>query len=254
MIGAIELSILAPALLAGLLVLSTHVPLGDEVLARGIVFIDLAIAQVAGLGVVAGAMLGMTPHGWAVQATAIGAALAAALLLAATERWWPAVQEAVIGVLFVLAASSALLALSHHPHGGEHLKELLEGQILWVGYPPLAASALVYAGVLGTWLRWRERMPRLGFYALFAVTVTVSVQLVGIYLVFASLIVPPLAARAWPARWRLRVAYAQGAVAYVVGLGVSAAADLPTGAVIVVCLVVVGLVMAALRWIVPVAD
>ena len=125
---------------AGLLVLATHVPLGTQVLARGIVFIDLAIAQIAGLGVIAADALGFEPQGWAVQVAALAAALLGALLLTWTEKRWPDVQEALIGVLFVLAASAGMLLLANNPHGGEHLKDLLVGQILWVQLRAAAAG------------------------------------------------------------------------------------------------------------------
>src|SRR5204863_6590325 len=91
----LDVSILGPALCAGLLVLATHVPLGKQVLARGIVFIDLAIAQIAGLGVIAADALGWEPQGIAVQIAALSAALIGALLLSVTEKRWPEVQEAV---------------------------------------------------------------------------------------------------------------------------------------------------------------
>src|SRR5262245_24431832 len=128
----LDWSILWPAFIAGLLVLATHVPLGMQVLERGIVFIDLAIAQVAGIGVMASDALGWEPQGWAMQVSAAGAALAAAGLLVYTEKRWPDIQEALIGVLFVLASCVGLLLLAGNPHGGEHLKDLLVGQILWV--------------------------------------------------------------------------------------------------------------------------
>src|SRR5439155_12261285 len=98
-LSAAELSILLPALVAGILVTATHVPLGTQVLARGIVFIDLAIAQIAGCGVLLADQLGFEPEGAAVQVAALAAALAGALLLTWTERVWPEVQEAVIGVV-----------------------------------------------------------------------------------------------------------------------------------------------------------
>ena len=97
------LGILWPALAAGLLVTLTHVPLGMQVLKRGIVFIDLAVAQVAGVGVILADFLGWEPAGAAVQVAALSAALSCALLLTWTERRWPEVQEAIIGVVFVLA-------------------------------------------------------------------------------------------------------------------------------------------------------
>jgi len=272
---ALEAGILAPALVAGLLVLVTHVPLGIQVLARGIVFIDLAIAQIAGIGVIGADALGLDAEtgGWAVQAAAVLAALAGALLLTWTERRWPQVQEALIGVLFVLASCAGILMLARNPHGGEHLKDLLVGQILWVTWQQVAWLAGLTA-VLAP-LAWRLQralgtaaginaasgvpadapatpalpsaaapgLPvRLGFYAVFALAVTASVQLVGVYLVFASLILPALATRGLPPHRvtrRLAVAWGTGALSYAAGLALSAQFDLPSGAVIV-------LVMAAL--------
>jgi zinc/manganese transport system permease protein len=232
----LELGILWPAFLAGLLVLATHVPLGQQVLNRGIVFIDLAIAQVAGLGVTAASAFGFEPEGWGVQAAAVGAALLGALLLTWTEKIWPEVQEALIGVLFVAAACVELLLLANNPRGGEHLKDLLVGQILWVSPEKLIPVALLYALALAVWFGLRQRIGQIGFYVLFALVVTQSVQLVGIYLVFASLIVPALAARRYAAPLRLGVGYGVGLVGYVLGLAASALFDLPTGAVIVVAL------------------
>src|SRR5512135_1085494 len=169
---ALSLSILGPAFLAGLLVLATHVPLGMQVLQRGIVFIDLAIAQIAGLGVVVADRLGYEPQGWGVQVSAVTAALAGALLLTWTEKRWPDVQEALIGVLFVLAASAGLLLMSGDPHGGEHLKDLLVGQILWVSYGQLGPVAVLTVAILALWFGLGARLGRLGFYVLFACAVT----------------------------------------------------------------------------------
>jgi zinc/manganese transport system permease protein len=239
-LDAFSFSILAPAFLAGVLVLATHVPLGMQVLARGIVFIDLAIAQIAGLGVIAADSLGFEPRGWAVQAVAVLAALAGALLLTWTERRWPEVQEAMIGVLFVLAASGSVLLLTGNPHGGEHLRDLLTGQILWVRLAQLWPAALLTAGILGVWFAFGKRLGRLGFYGLFALSVTVSVQLVGVYLVFASLIVPALACRHYLPGRRLAAGWGLGAAAYGAGLALSALFDLPSGAVIVWAMAVLG--------------
>jgi zinc/manganese transport system permease protein len=112
------------------------------------------------------------------------------MLLTWTERRWPEVQEAIIGVVFVLGSSAAILLLAHNPRGGEHLKDLLVGQILWVNAPHLPIYAVIYAMVLALWFSVGERLGRIGFYVLFGCVVTVSVQLVGLYLVFASLVVP----------------------------------------------------------------
>lgn len=238
-IDNIEFSILFPALLAGLLVLSTHVPLGWQVLRRGIVFIDLAIAQVAGLGVTVASAAGFEADGWRMQAAAASAALLGALLLTWTEKKWPQVQEALIGVLFVLAACIEILILANNPHGGEHLKDLLVGQILWVSPMSLAPIAVAYAAALLVWFSFRNRLGHIGFYVLFALVVTQSVQLVGIYLVFASLIVPALAARRFREGVQLAVGYGVGIAGYVIGLVASSLTDLPTGAMIVVALVLV---------------
>ena len=150
-VSALDLSILRPALVAGLLVTATHVPLGTQVLARGIVFIDLAIAQIAGCGVLLADRMGFEAEGIAVQVAALAAALAGALLLTWTERRWPDVQEAVIGVVFVLAATGGILLLASNVHGSEHLRDLLVGQILWVQPRQLAWAAVVYAVLLALW-------------------------------------------------------------------------------------------------------
>ena len=126
-----SLSIIAPGLVAGVLVLATHVPLGREVLKRGIIFIDLAVAQMAGLGVIAAGTVGLETHGVAAQVAAFAAALAGGLLLSWTDHRFGKTQEAIIGVSFVLAATGGLLLLANDPHGGEELRDLLVGQILF---------------------------------------------------------------------------------------------------------------------------
>jgi zinc/manganese transport system permease protein len=245
-----ELGIIAPAFVASLIVLSTHVPLGTEVLRRGIIFIDLAIAQVAGLGVIAADTMGWEAEGWMVQIVAVSAALLAALVLHWTDKRWPEVQEALIGVSFVLAATAGILVLAGNPHGGEHLRELLVGQILWVNYDQLLPAALISIAVLGSWFLMRDRIGGFGFYAVFAFAVTASVQLVGIYLVFASLIIPALATRRINRHGtRIACGYGVGILGCLVGLVVSVMADLPAGAVIVWCLAVVAILFA--RFVVP---
>ena len=244
--AGVEFGILLPAFLAGLLVLATHVPLGQLVLERGIVFIDLAIAQVAGLGVVAADAMGWEPQGGSVQISAVSAALLIALLLLWSERRLADVQEAVIGVVFVVAASAEIILLGFNPHGAEHLKDLLVGQILWVELSQLVPTAVLYTVVLGVLLAFDVRRKRWLFYALFAVTITASVQLVGVFLVFASLIVPALAAGA--ARHRLASGYVIGLAGYILGLVASALWDVPTGATIVCALAITASLTAAGKW------
>lgn len=247
------LGIVLPALLAGMLVSLALVPLGLQVLSRGIVFIDLAVAQIAGLGVICADALGLEPQGWAVQASALGAAVAGACFLTWTERRWPEVQEAIIGVSFVLSASVALMVLAHNPHGGEQLKDLLSGQILWVDPHQLMWEAPLYALVAWLWQQYGPRLGRLAFYLLFALAVTLAVQQVGVYLVFATLIVPALATSGTrAAQWvRLSQAYTVACTGYLTGLGLSAWLDLPSGATVVcalvLCAVLWGLAASRLR-------
>ena len=243
----LDWSILGPAFFAGLLVLSTHVPLGQEVLKRGIIFIDLAIAQIAGLGVLAAGTMGWEDSLWAVQLCAVSAALLASVGLNWTEKRWPESQEPLIGILFVLAATGSILLLAENPHGAQHLKDLLVGQILWSTWPTLIQVAALYAVLLTVWFKWHEQMGQKGFYIIFAFAVTASVQLVGVYLVFASLIVPALATRRIHGKRRLASGYLLGIAAYAAGIMLSAVLDLPTGAVIVWTMAILALTVG--NWI-----
>jgi zinc/manganese transport system permease protein len=229
---SLDPDILLPALLAGLLVASTHVPLGRHVLKRGIIFLDLAVAQTAGMGLVAASSFGWEPGGWQVQMIAVSAAIIAAVLLHLTEKRWAEIQEALIGSLFVLTSSGSILLLAANPHGGEHLKELLVGQILWVSYQQILPVAVLYLVVLTLWYKLRHRASSLLFYLLFAITITASVQLVGVYLVFATLILPALALRKVN-RWADAAGYLIAAAGYALGLALAALIDMPAGAMIV---------------------
>jgi len=228
----IELGILFPAFVAGLLVLATHIPFGMRVLQRGVIFADLAIAQIAGLGVVIAGLLGLTDQPLLVQLIAAASALCGAALLAWIEHRAPEVKEACIGLTFVLAASLGILLMSRDVHAGEHLKDLLVGQILWVNNTQLIATGLLSVVLLAIWKIFRQRMGDFGFYALFALAITASVQLVGIYLVFASLIVPALATHRYRKR-RYLYAFVVGIAGYASGLLLSVWFDLPAGAAIV---------------------
>lgn len=230
--NTIELNILLPALIAGLLVLATHIPLGMKVLERGVIFADLAVAQIAGLGVIIAALLDLTGQPLLVQIIAAASALCGAALLAWIEKRLAEVKEACIGLTFVLAASLGILLMSRDTHSGEHLKDLLVGQILWVSTGQLIATAILTAALLALWHWSKLKTHYLGFYALFALAVTASVQLVGVYLVFASLIVPALATYRITAH-RIFYALAIGIFGYAIGLLLSSWFDLPSGATIV---------------------
>jgi zinc/manganese transport system permease protein len=236
-----DLSIIIPAFVAGLLVLATHVPLGRRVLERGIIFIDIAIAQFASLGVVLAHILHLE-SAWIIQAGAFAAAFGGAALLNLSERLWPEVQEAIIGSSFVVTASLALLLLANDPHGGEQLHQLLVGQILWTTWSDLLPLAGITAVVLAAWFGFGLQRSRLGFYLLFALAVTLSVQVVGVYLVFASLILPALAVRRAGLLRGLLLGYGVGALGYGLGLLLSLWFDLPSGAIIV-CTLAAGTVL-----------
>ncbi len=240
-----DISILLPAIFAGMLVVMTHVPLGIQVLGRGIIFIDLAIAQIAGSGVILANMLGFEGTSWGTEVIAINSALLGGLLLTLTEKFWPHLQEAIIGVVFVLAATGSILLLAQNPHGGEHLKEILVGQILWVKLSDLIPIAIAYTAVIFSFL-FLPRISRLGFYILFSLSVTLSVQLVGIYLVFSSLIIPALLSEGLKEtpKGRLGIALFIGVMGYVTGLFFSLWSDLPASPMIVWCLLLIGAITA----------
>jgi zinc/manganese transport system permease protein len=243
MSDGLDLSILAPAFLAGVIVLLTHIPLGREVIKRGIIFIDLAIAQIAGMGVIIAFQFGWEMHGMEAQVAAVISALAGAWILHSLEKRAGEHLEALIGISFVLAATASLLLLANNPHGGEHIKELLVGQILWVDWSQVSYAAVVALAVVIIWFKYRDKIGNIGFYILFAVSITSSVQLIGVYLVFTSLIVPALAASRYSEKPALVLAFIIGISGYLSGLIASAFFDLPSGAVIVWCLAISALVI-----------
>jgi zinc/manganese transport system permease protein len=245
-LGALSLDILGPALVAGILILATHVPLGTIVLGRGIIFIDIALAQVAALGVVFGTLMWGAASFWVIQLAAVTAAIGCAGVLTWTDRNWPHIQEAIIGVIYVFAAAAQIILLAYSVDGAEYLKKLLVGQILWVTPGELVVVALLYACVFAIWYFRDLSKEKLLFYAVFAVVITASVQIVGVLLVFASLIVPALATLAAPPGWRLAIAFNIGVLGYFGGIVASAILDLPTGAAIVCVLIVIALFTAIL--------
>lgn len=260
MIDFLALPALACAALVGI-----HAYFGLEVLRRNVIFVDLALAQVAALGATVAFILGHAPGAAAATGWSLGFALAAAVLLAFTRRWSGRLpQEAQIGVIYVVAAAAALLLVERAPQGAEHIRQILVGNILTVSGEELRNAVFVYAAIgigypflarrlAGTWLG------EFGFYAAFAMVVTSSVALAGVLLVFAFLIVPAaigvLHAEAF--RRQLAVAWIVGGLVAAAGLAVSYLADLSTGATLVcaygMALALAGLArlpraFAALRW------
>ena len=228
-----------------MIVMAAHAPLGIEVLKRGIVFIDLATAQVVGLAII---LLGLwleEPDSIVHQGVIFGAGIVVALFFRWVERKSPDEQEAVIGSSFIVAASAGVLVLANDPHGGAALNEVLSGQILFISWGDIATFLPVYGLFVITWFIAPRLRGGTSFFILFAVVITSSVQLVGVYVVFASLILPALAARRGKGYvlWR---AYASGAVAVVAAILISAAADLPAGPFLALCFAVSAAVMRLL--------
>jgi len=225
----------------------THIPLGAEVLRRGIVFIDLALAQTAALGSIVATWIfykgAHDPHEYfdtlLIFLASYGAAIACASALYFIRKAPAKIQEGLIGSIFILSSSMSILLLSEHPQGGEHLKDILVGQILWVGWRDIAVACFVTALVLGGLYLFRKQQNQFVFYPTLAIAITLSTQLVGVYLVFATLIIPALAV--YRSTKPLFFAYLVGGVGYTSGLVVSVVIDSPSGSVIVLTLSATGL-------------
>ncbi len=245
MFGNELLEIIGPALAAGLMIALTHAPLGIEVLRRGIIFIDLAVAQIAGLGLVAGSLLIHNPSPWLIQLIALVCAIVAGLFFRKVETAMPERQEAIIGCAFVLAASLALLLLADHPHGGDEVKHLLSGQMLFVTWTDVAKHAPIYALILMAWFSKPEVRTNMGFYLLFALAITSSVQLVGVYVVFASLILPALAAV--HVKRPYLIAWLCGVAAVLSGIAFAIAFDMPAGPIIILSYAATALIIRGVR-------
>ena len=238
MLGLEALEIVLPATVAGLMIALIHSVLGIEVLRRGIIFIDLAIAQIAGLCVVLTALWLHEPSWSQTQIAAGIAALTAAAFFRWVETVLPHEQEAIIGSCFVLAASAVLLALANHPQGGEEIQHILSGQILFISWTEILAFLPLYAAAALLWFGVPRVRTGLGFFGLFALVATASVQLVGVYVVFASLILPALAVNTMGRR-RAVVAIMVSMLSVIIGITVSTLNDLPAGPVLVLSFAVI---------------
>ena len=255
------LALLGIPFLAAIVLVAIHAYFGIQVLTRNIVFVDLALAQVAALGATVAFMLGHPAQGVAGYAYSLAFTLGAALLLAFSRRWAGRVsQEAIIGVIYVVAAAAAFLLVDKAPQGAEHIRQILTGSILTIGADDLAAITVLYAAIGALHAAVRGRMAQASwgwdffFYATFGVVVTSSVALVGVLLVFSFLIIPAAIGMLYSERAsrQLAIGWAAGVVASLAGLLASYAWDLPTGAAMVcafgVALAVAGLARLRVRW------
>jgi len=246
------LGFLAPPFVAGLILTGIHAYLGLHVVERGVIFVDLSLAQIAALGATVATLNGHDVHDsvtyfWSLGFTIAGAAIFA---LTRTHKQGSRIpQEAIIGIVYAVSAAAAILAMSKAPEGTEHLKDMLVGNILTVSWKTVISTAIVYAlvGVFHWIFRKRflaismgEEIPRVRFwdflfYASFGFVVTSSVAIAGVLLVFSYLIVPSVAAMLFARKVGTRLAFGWSVGALVSALGVylSFHFDLPTGATIV---------------------
>ncbi len=262
--------ILLPAFVASLILTGIHAYLGVHVVERGVIFVDLSLAQIAAFGGTVGYLAGYDIHSPAAYVYSLSFTVLGAAIFAFTKvhRKTRIPQEAIIGIVYAVAAASAVLVMSKATRETEHLKEMLVGNILSVSWPELARTAALYALVGLFHYIFRERFllisrneeeaERRGlnvrlwdflFYVSFGVVVTSSVSIAGVLLVFSFLIVPSVAAMLFSERLgvRLAIGWTMGVVVSAVGVYLSFRLDLPTGATIVSTFGAALLLMAAAR-------
>jgi zinc/manganese transport system permease protein len=240
MIAALEF--LWPPFLVAFCLVGIHAYFGIQVLTRNIVFVDLALAQIAALGATVAFMLGHPALGTATYGYSLAFTLLAAVLLAFTRAWSARIpQEALIGVIYVVAAAAAILLIDRAPQGAEHLKQILTGNILLTGLESVAVIAPLYAAIgIVHWLLRARMHPgsfawEFVFYASFGVVVTSSVALAAVLLVFSFLIIPAAIGVLYAdsmAR-QLAIGWIAGTITSALGLAASFLLDLPTGATMV---------------------
>lgn len=232
-------TLLAPAFVAGVVISFIHVPLGQEVLKRGIIFLDLAVAQFAALGMIAFQVFANVDEyslwaGYGRLGAGLIAAIFCAIIFHFFERKSGQYQEAFIGCAFVLAASLGLIIVTNSPHGAEEIKNILEGQILWTSWSHIIFVLPIFVAVFAVWLIFKNKRAFL-FYPLFAITIPFSVSMIGVYLVFASLIFPALAV-AKHQNHQFILGLLVSTTSYLLGLIMSYLFDWPAGPAIIVAL------------------
>jgi len=262
--------LLLPAFVASLILTGIHAYLGVHVVERGVIFVDLSLAQIAALGTTVAYLMGHDLHSgmayfYSLGFTFLGAAVFA---FSRVHRKTRIPQEAVIGIVYAVSAAVAILVMSKATQETEHLKEMLVGNILSVTWPELFKTAVLYSlvGVFHYVLRdrfllismneaeaerrgWNIRFWDFLFYVSFGFVVTSSVAIAGVLLVFCFLIVPSVTAMLFSARLgpRLAIGWSMGALVSAGGVALSYALDLPTGATIVATFGGALLIVAGLR-------
>jgi zinc/manganese transport system permease protein len=262
------LELMAAPFAACVVLVGIHAYLGMHVIQRKVIFVDLALAQIAALGATFSFLLGMSPHGRGAYFFALGFAIAGAAIFSLTRMRTERVpQEAIIGIVYAVALASAILVADRAPEGAEHIKETMVGAVLWVTWPTIIKTAVIYAlvGALHVALRKRffqisfepekayaeKRWVRLWdfiFYITFAFVITSSVAIAGVLLVFTFLVIPAVIATLFATKIaaRLALGWSVGIVACLVGMVASYRFDMPSGPTVVgslgIALVLAGLV------------
>ncbi|MGH7149936.1 MAG: iron chelate uptake ABC transporter family permease subunit, partial [Planctomycetota bacterium] len=262
-----RLEVLALPFLACLVLTGIHAYLGIHVLSRKVIFVDIALAQIAALGGSVAFLRGDDPSSAAAYSWSLSFAVGAAAVFAFTRTRTERVpQEAVIGLTYAVATAAAILLAARSPHGAEHLKNLLAGSIVWVTPRQVAKTAALYAGIglVHYALRRRfllisldpEEAYRRGlrvrlwdfvFYLTFGVVITSSVQIAGVLLVFCYLIAPAVFAALLVERVGARLAVGWTVGALVSAIGLLAAYDRPSGPTIMVFFAAAVLLAAGAR-------
>jgi zinc/manganese transport system permease protein len=259
------LDLLMAPFAASMVILVTHAYFGLHVIQREVIFVDLALAQLAALGGTVALLLGVE-HGSFDHyvASFLFTLLGAAIFSITREDESPVPQEALIGITFVLASAAVILLAGLSAEGAEHLQETMTGTLIWVDWHTVGVVTLSYGAIMLLHILFRkpllsvsfapERMKRLRFwdfffYATFGVMITSSVNIAGVLMVFSVLVMPAVVAFLYTTSFTraLVIAWAAGTLAIVVGLGVSFSLDLATGPVLVLMFGVV-LVVAMLLW------
>ena len=260
---------LAPAIAASLIIAGIHAYLGLHVVERGVIFVDLSLAQIASLGAAIAVWQGYDPHEPVIYWISLGFTLIGALIFALIKGHEARIpQEAIIGISYAVASAAVILAMSKATGESEHLKDMLVGNILSVQWPEVWGTAAIYF-VIGVFhFIFRKRFLEISmdpvavaakgisvrlwdflFYASFGFVVTRSVAIAGVLLVFCYLIVPSVAAMLYAARvgTRLAIAWSMGTFVSILGMYFSVTFDLPTGATIVCTFGLVLILMALVR-------
>jgi zinc/manganese transport system permease protein len=249
-----------PPFLMCLILVGIHCYMGLHVLERGVIFVDLSLAQVAGLGSAVALLFGIEHHSNASYIISLGHTFAVASLFAWARKVETKIsQEILIGIVYALASALAILVVNNLSHGAEHIKEILVGRILWVSWSDVIMTGLIYAAVGAIHYYFRRQIIAVSFgkevknrtlwdfvfFALFGVVITSSVGIAGILLVFSFLIVPALISTFFRTSMKDRLVFGWvfGFFVCILGLILSYQLDVPAGSILVVCFTTIPILM-----------